>query len=362
MRANDKGRHLMISVLHVIPGWFELISLAFCIGVLVCRIWVFPPSADTASTHGDWLAGMWRWFGIGVGVMIACTTSNLFVRAVEMSGLSFFSVFPILPVVLFRTHFGRVWIIRIAAEILLLISLKVFGQRRDSRVFLVFMLVLAGTVAATESASGHSSDAGDFSLPEITDLLHLLAISIWGGGLLVLSIFLLPEIVKPDDDRTAPRGAGIALRFSRIAGFAVGIVAITALYNGYLYVGSFEALWKSTYGLIVIAKTGLFLLLVNFGAFNRYVSVPLLQEWAGASPQGRGVITRTAFRLFPRLQLEGNGGRVASRFMRSVKVEAVLIVVLLLCAALLRHEVPAIHLHHMGHADGKPMHMHPGER
>lgn len=352
----------MISILHVFPGWFELISLAFCIGVLVCRIWVFPPSADTASAHGDCLAGMWRWFGIGVGVMIACTASNLFVRAVEMSGSSFFSVFPVLPVVLFRTHFGRVWIIRIAAEILLLISLKVFGQRQDSRVFLVFMLVLTGVIAATESASGHAADAGDFSLPEITDLLHLLAISIWGGGLLVLSLFLLPEIVKPDNDRTALSVAGVARRFSLIAGFAVGIVAITAIYNGFSYVGSFEALWKSTYGLIVIAKTGLFLLLVNFGAFNRYVSVPLLQEWAGASPQGRGVITRTALRFFPRLQLEGNGGRVVSRFIRSVKVEAVLIIGLLLCAALLRHEVPAIHLHHMGHADGKPMHMHPGER
>lgn len=348
----------MISILHVIPGWFELLALAFCIGVLVCRIWVFPPPPDTASAHGDCLSGMWRWFGIGVGVMIACTTSNLFVRAVEMSGSSFFSVFPILPVVLFRTHFGRVWIIRIAAEILLLISLKVFGQRRDSRVFLVFMLVLAGTVAATESASGHASDAGDFSLPEITDLLHLLATSVWGGGLLVLSLFLLPEIVKPGDDRTAPRVAGVARKFSLIAGSAVGIVAITAIYNGFSYVGSFEALWKSTYGLIVIAKTGLFLLLVNFGAFNRYVSVPLLQEWAGASPQERGVITRIAIRFFPRLQLGGNGYRVAMRFMRSVKVEAALIVGLLLCAALLRHEVPARHLHHLGHADGRPMHMH----
>ncbi|MDA8241702.1 MAG: CopD family protein [Nitrospiraceae bacterium] len=348
----------MISILHVIPGWFELLSLAFCIGVLVCRIWVIPPPPDTASAHGDCLADMWRWFGIGVGVMIACTTSNLFVRAVEMSGSSFFSVFPILPVVLFRTHFGRVWIIRIAAEILLLISLKVFGQRRDSRVFLVFMLVLAGTVAATESASGHASDAGDFSLPEITDWLHLLATSVWGGGLLVLSLFLLPKIVKPDDNRTAPRVAGVARRFSLIAGFAVGIVAITAIYNGFSYVGSFEALWKSTFGLIVIAKTGLFLLLVNFGAFNRYVSVPLLQEWAGTSAEGRGVITRIAIRFFPRIQLEGNGGKVASRFMRSVKVETALIVGLLLCAALLRHEVPARHLHHLGHADGKPMHMH----
>jgi putative copper export protein len=352
----------MFFFLHVIPGWFELVALAFCVGVFVSRLWVFPASGDERSVlNEDLPAGMWRWFGVAIAFMIACTTFNLFVRAVEMSGSSFFSVFPVLPLVLFRTHFGRVWIIRITAEILLLISLKLFGQRRDSRLFLLSMLALACFVAATESASGHASDAGDFSLPEITDWLHLLAASVWGGGLLVLSFFLLPELVKPDDGRTPSRIADVARRFSRIAGVAVGIVALTALYNGLSYVGSFEGLWKSSYGLIVTVKTGLFLFLINLGAFNRYVSVPLLQEWAGTSAEGRGVMTRTAFLFFPGLQLEGNGYRVAKRFRRSVKIEAALVVALLLCAAFLRHEVPARHLHHLGHAGGIPMHMHQGE-
>jgi putative copper resistance protein D len=282
--------------------------------------------------------------------VILCTTSNLFVRAVEMSGTPVLSVFPALPTVLFRTHFGGVWITRIAAEILLLVSLKVFGRYRDSRVFLVFMLGLTVVVAASESASGHASDAGDFSIPEITDVLHLLAASVWGGGLLVLSSFVLPELI---DSAEPPISliAGVARRFSRIAGFAVGIVAVTALYNGLTYVGSLAALWKSTYGLTVIAKIAFFSLLVKLGGFNRYVSVPLLQEWAGASPESRGVLTRVALRIFPGIALGGSGQRIASRFKRSVRVEAFLIVVVLLCAALLRHEIPARHLSHMkGHA------------
>jgi putative copper export protein len=169
---------------------------------------------------------------------------------------------------------------------------------------------------------------------------------------------VLPELIDSAEPPSALI-AGVARRFSRIAGLAVGIVAVTAFYNGLIYVGSIAALWKSAYGLTVIAKIALFIFLVNLGAFNRYVSVPLLQEWAGASPESRGVFTRLAVRLFPGFTLEGSGRRVALRFKRLVRGEAFLIVLVLLCAALLRHEIPARHLSHVGHVhtDGAPMHM-----
>lgn len=350
----------MIPYLHVIPGWLELISLAFCIGVFVCRLWVFPPPADKKSDlNENLLAGMWRWVAVAVSVMIVCTISNLFVRAVEMSGSPVLSIFPVLPTVIFRTHFGSVWIIRLSSEVLSLVSLKVFRRYRDSRIFLVVTLCLMVVISATESASGHASDAGDFSLPEIADWIHLLAASVWGGGLFALSLFILRGIAGATEPHPTLI-AGVASRFSRIAGFAVGLVAISAIYNGLSYVDGPEALWKSPYGLTVTAKIVLFLLLLNLGAFNRYVSVPLLQEWAGASAKDRGVFTRAAIRVFPRIRMEGSGHRVAMRFLRSVKFEAVLIMAVMLCAALLRHEIPARHLSHMGHADGKPMHMHQG--
>jgi len=100
---------------------------------------------------------------------------------------------------------------------------------------------------------------------------------------------------------------------------------------------------------VVVAKIVLLLVLINLGAFNRYVSVPLLQEWAGIFAEGRGFFTRIAVRVFPRLELKKDGYQIALRFMRIVRVEAVLIIALLLCAALLRHEIPARHLAHMGH-------------
>src|SRR5208283_5582413 len=179
-----------------------------------------------------------------------------------------------------------------------------------------------------------------FSFREIMDWLHLLAASFWGGGLIVLSIAVLPKLVTPDD-HVAPLLAGVAGRFSRMSGIAVGIIAITALYNYLVYVSSFEALWKTPYGLTVVAKIIMFFILVKLGAFNRYINVPLFQEWAGESAGRRKPITRLALRLFPRLHLAGNGYAIARRFMHSIRAEAVLIACLLLCAALLRHGIPA---------------------
>ncbi|MGE5300206.1 MAG: copper resistance D family protein [Acidobacteriota bacterium] len=347
-------------MIYVIVEWVQLICLTFCIGIIVCRLWFFTPSMQTEfSYEGNFGAGLWKLFCFGLAFLIVGSVAGLIGRSVEMSGQPVSEISSVLPRVLFKTHYGTVWFVRIGALILLAIS-KTVTLYRDRRTFLVFMFVLALAVSMTASASGHGADTGDFSIPEIMDWLHLIAACLWGGGLMVLAFSVLPDLIGQGKG-SQPLISGVAGRFSTMAGVAVAVIVITAVYNFLLDVGSVRPMVETPYGLTVAAKIFLLLILLNFGAFNRYVSVPLLQEWAGTSAEGRGVITRIAIRFFPMLQLEGNGGKVASRFMRSVKVEAVLIVGLLLCAALLRHEVPARHLHHMGHADGKPMHMHQGE-
>jgi len=345
--------------MHVIPEWLELISLAFCIGVIVCRLWFFTPSTqDEFSYKENFVSRMWTLFCFAVAVLIAGSVVELLSRTAEMSGQPFPAFFSVLPTVLFRTHYGVVWIIRIGALFLLALS-KTAVRHRDKHVFLFLMLILGLIVSMTASATGHASDAGDLSLPEIMDWLHLLAASAWGGGLMVLSVYVLPDLIGRKEPAPALI-AKVVSRFSAMAGFAVGIVAITALYNAWKYVGSIHALLGGPYGWTVIAKIVLFLVLANLGAFNRYVSVPLLQEWAGASSEGRGIFTRLALRFFPRFQLGGSGHRIAARLMHSVKAEAILIIGVMLCAALLRHEIPARHLSHLGHTggEGQPMQHH----
>src|SRR5271157_1316071 len=323
----------MADYIVIVPEWSELIFMTVCIGTLVCGLWILGASAGSGDSYQGNLLTRLRWLlGICIFVMILSSMVNLLLRGVNMSGQPITAVSSFLPVVLFRTHYGHVWLVRIAALIFLAVLFGVGGRHRDSRGLLLAMLGVAVVIALTGSASGHAADVGDFSVREIVDWLHLLAASFWGGGLIVLSTAVLPKLVTLDR-HAAPLLAGVARRFSRMAGIAVGIIAVTALHNYVVYVGSFEALWTSPYGLTVVVKIILFFILANLGAFNRYVNVPLLQEWAGASAEGREFITRVVLRLFPSLQLGGNGYRTAVRFLRSVRTEAALIVFVLFCAA-----------------------------
>ncbi len=335
----------MESYIHAVPIWFEIVSLVFCTGSLVIRLWVFSP----ASTGKFQYAGMWHLFGVCLAVLFMAGFADLLIRSSVISAYPIPDVFPILPTVLLKTHYGRVWIIYIAALTCLSAAFVAGRRHRGSRGFLLFMLVITLVISMTESASGHPSDAGDLSLAEVMDWLHFMAVSAWGGGLFALSLFVLPEILRQPDG-IAPLLADTAGRFSKIAGVAVGVIVITAVYDAWSYVGGSVAAWTTTpYGLTVIVKIVLFLLLVNLGAFNRYVNIPLLREWAGASPGRRGFISRMAARSFAPFARKKNGPAVALRFTRSVRVEAIIIAVILACAALLRQEVPARHYLHLEH-------------
>ncbi len=332
--------------MQVVPEWLELISLAFCTGVIICRLWFLTPSAEREfSYQAHFVPRMWRLFFLGVIVLTGGSIVEFLVRASEISGQPFPDFFPFVPTVLFRTHYGHVWIIRILALGLLALSDTVV-RYRDTRPMLLFMLFLALIVSMTSSASGHASDSGDFSIPEIMDWLHLLAASFWGGGLMVLSVSVLPNLIGLDGDLLVAHVAG---RFSKMAGIAVGIIAISALYNLWYYVRFLEALWRTSYGLAVMTKMVLFLALICLGAFNRYVSVPLLEGQAGLSAGGRSIIRRIADIFFARFRRNLSGTEIRARFKRRVGIETILILGVLFCAALIRHEIPARHMSHMGH-------------
>jgi len=277
-----------------------------------------------------------------------------------MSGNPVRTVLPLLPTVIIKTHFGMVWLIRMVSLAFIAILVLTGGKYRDTQKFLSLLLLVTAVIAFTHSATGHAADSSDFSVAELMDLFHLAGSMVWAGGLFVLSLIVLPDMVT--GNRAARPLAVAAARFSRIAGIAVGVIAVTSLYNAWIYVGSLEALFGSPYGKTIIAKIILFILLLVLAVFNRYISVPYLQEWAGqASVSGffrRLIVSFTPFAVHTPV-----GEVIALRLLRSVKIEAFLMLGLLLCVAMLRHEVPARHHAHLEHAQaagGHTTHGHEG--
>ncbi|MFN8491555.1 MAG: copper resistance protein CopC [Caldilineaceae bacterium] len=113
--------------------------------------------------------------------------------------------------------------------------------------------------------------------------LHLLAASVWVGGLLALSIGLFPQFHHSS--------AGLASLgylgwrpFSRLAVVSVGLVVATGLYSTGRQVASVDALLTTRYGWLLLSKSGLVVGSGLIGLLNSVLLHPKL-----AAPLARGL-------------------------------------------------------------------------
>ena len=178
------GENLSLSL----PAWLDLLALATCLGTLSCRLWVLPPPSMLAGTVDStvFLAPLWRLLALGLAGLTASSVGTLLGRAMSMSGLALPEALPVLPKVLFHTHYGRMWLIRFVVLAALWMGWWAGRQHLQGRAIAGLILLGGSLIALTRSVSGHAADWGDLTRPELIDWLHLLAASIWGGGLLSL--------------------------------------------------------------------------------------------------------------------------------------------------------------------------------
>ncbi len=333
-------------LIHSMPLWLELVSLVFCIGGLACLLWILP-AREREDVHNADLTRLRLWFFLRLSVFAAIAGSciDLLIRTAEMSGDPILSALPYLTTVLFKTHIGQVWLIRMITYIIMSLMMTAGNKYRDSPGYLIALFCLGVLAAMMESASGHASDKGDFSMAEIMDWIHLLAASVWGGGLFALALTLHPVSLEAGGHAELSI-VETASRFSRIAGIAVATIAATAVYNAWVYVGSYEAVVKSSYGWTIVVKSILFLILLLLGAINRYISVPGMREWSGLPPGNQGIGSRLVKPLLRPFTLNQEDRASLRQFALRIRIEAFLMVAVLLCASLLRHEVPAKHYLH----------------
>ncbi len=116
--------------------------------------------------------------------------------------------------------------------------------------------------------AGHAgASRGLWRWPNILDQwLHFAAVGVWIGGLAGL---LTAVRGTPDGEKAA-----LVRRFSTAAGVALTVVAATGLLRAVDEVGSWQALFTSDFGRVVLVKVALLLVIAGLGAVNRYRSVP----------------------------------------------------------------------------------------
>ena len=119
----------------------DLLALTTCIGALVCRLWLLPDTGIIPKTNARFLLKrLWRLIGICVVALTLSSVMLLFVRASTMSGRPITEVFSVLPLVIFKTHFGNVWMIRLIGLALAWLGWLWESRSFQSRTSLILML------------------------------------------------------------------------------------------------------------------------------------------------------------------------------------------------------------------------------
>lgn len=121
-------------------------------------------------------------------------------------------------------------------------------------------VIIAAGLAATWAMAEHASTGLQTAVAMPVDVLHLLAVATWLGGLaaLVASLYWGPPV-----ERAAVH------RFSRIAFGSVLVLVATGIYQSWRQVGTWRALTDTTYGWLLLLKAGLVVVLVGIAWVSR---------------------------------------------------------------------------------------------
>jgi copper transport protein len=319
----------------------DYLSLALGLGGLVFLFCAWLPGlASTAGAESGW-EGASRAFArrlellliFAVALGIAASVLGILLQGVSAAGVSLWaSLKGVIVSDTLKSRFGEVWgargIVWVAFGALLIAArlarreaipvlrpaaLGAGGTAPDvdgtapggaalgpypPRVAIVVVGIGAAFLAMTPALSGHASVQSPTGVFFPADVVHVLAASVWVGGIACL-LLALPAATRGLEGTLRSRLlVAVLVRFSPLALGSVIAIAATGVLQAYIDVRSVDGLLHTTYGALILAKTALLLALIGLGWVNRNRVIPALRRIAGAGepPGAAGVLARRSMR------------------------------------------------------------------
>ncbi len=255
-----------------------------------------------------------------LGIQTAIVTGRPLIQALTLGTIT-----PLLT----KTHFGKVYVLRLILIALLFGFLLFQGHERDEADWIALRLqcgLLGISLIATLALAGHAAATEEstrlFHL--VADSIHLGAAAVWLGGLPPL-FFLLTSARKSLVPSWVVVAQEATRRFSILGIVSVTSLILTGVVNGWFLVGAFPPLVGTPYGRFLMAKLCLLLPLIAIAASNLLRLKPQLLA-VPPSASGETLI------------------EVLRRLKRNVLVEACLGATILLIVGALGITPPALHV------------------
>jgi len=174
----------------------------------------------------------------------------------------------------------------IAGLAVVLVSL---GDRHPDPAPRRLLLVGAAVAAVSPALVGHTRSFEPSALLLGADAVHLLAGSVWLGGLVGL-VLAMPALAGRE--RLAAETLG---RFSLLAGGLLLAVAGAGAVLAWRVLGSWAGFVETRYGVLLLVKIGLALVVPAVGGWTRFVLLPRVRAAAGFDDRSRSArgVTRT---------------------------------------------------------------------
>ncbi|MCU1517870.1 MAG: copper resistance protein CopD [Pseudarthrobacter sp.] len=261
------------------------VSLATVVGGLIFAVAILPRSVSLRAkdTDGPEHPAFSRALAVAAAAGAAWTLSAIAVLVLTYSdvagqGISGDAEFT-QALVYFMTDIetGRAWLaVTIIAAV---VTTALFGVRSLGGLALTLILALVGLVPA--ALIGHSSSSSDHEGAINSLGLHLVGVSAWVGGIILLA--LLSGILTASKPGTGADITEATLRrFSALAGFAFVLVFASGVINASIRITTWSDLFGSAYGQLILAKTAATLVLGGIGFMHRQWVIPQLSRKGSA--------------------------------------------------------------------------------
>ena len=318
------------STLETAARWVVLLGSAIMLGGAAYVLVVASPAARVLSAQSsETLRALSRdvlviTSAIAAFLVLEGSLLQIVVQADRLGGLGRFDE------LLTDTRVGHYIIARQGLLLVALLATALVWRAGSSRAAVpaALMLVTASFgVLLTQSLVSHSAASDGEVLATTIDVLHLLAASLWVGGLIHIGL-AMPRWL--DELKGVPRtlfAAESFRRFSLLAAGSIVVLMVSGVLSALIQFTAWDQLWSTSYGWALVSKMAVMLPLLAVAGLNAFILEPRIAEaslqMAGGAIDDAGDAVAGAAESLQRL------------LARTVRLEAVLAIVVLIAVAVL---------------------------
>ncbi|OIK11856.1 copper resistance protein CopC [Bacillus sp. MUM 13] len=243
------------------------LSFSLFIGVIIFNLFFnkFEGRETLKKIHTKSMAVLW----FSLSGMVISIVLSLPMQTTLYAGVSWAKVFnaSLLKDTISQTDFGLYWIFELLFLVLLILVTYIAAGNGFTKKSWLIPIVIYIALLLSKASTGHAAASEHRVITVAMDFIHLLAASIWIGGLFAL-LLLLPGIRSQKNESERQLYWNSIRTFSLWAALSVASIIITGIYGSLLYVPTFYSLLHTYYGYALLGKILLFVIMLILGSVH----------------------------------------------------------------------------------------------